>query len=593
MDKCIIFGASSTGRVAKEMLETKYDVIGFADNSEKKWGEVFSDKEILNPQELTNYKNIEIIIASVYYSQIYTQLKNMGLNNIKVFYYLGNATFGDGKEYILYEIENNNLFTKCIYDEEEIKKIVDNYSYNYDDCNIKIKQNIGNKNKISHRKILICAYIFPPLGGAGVQRTVKFVKYLRNFGYEPVVLTVGKNDGKVCYDYSLIDEIEDDIQIITIDNDIYIPEALSIAAQQEVYNLYCGIMENKNWIDEFINVVSKTDSRLVPDEKVIWVNECLKKIDELMDFDNIDLIYTSASPFSSFILGFYLKKRYNIPWVMDYRDAWVGSDYYVEHYYSGQSASIELQRKLEEKLLYASDGIIMAAGNFIDQYKQKYKLQNKKMIEITNGYDEEDFKDIVGDFEKNKKFTLCYNGSVYGDRSPVVVLEAINTLIENGKIDSKKIQWIFNGSIDRFWKQKLQESDKYNIIIENGYLPHAKSIKNAMSSDLLILLGLYDGGSKFGYTGKLFEYLRMGKFILGLSSKDGVYDCLFQKMRCGKNCEYDDKDGIKDIIFERYNKWEKSESDLKLDIVWDEVNKYSRYNLTKKLVHFFNDLLVN
>ena len=221
MKKCIIFGASRTGSVAKEMLEKEYEIIAFSDNSEKKWGQEFCEKRIINPIEIKKYKEISIIIASVYYAQIFIQLKEMGIEDIQVFYYRGNAIFKDGKDYILYKLSEVKVFSKCKFDEKNITKIRENYFYNYD-----LEEKENNKNKKQsikeRKKVLICAYIFPPLGGAGVQRSVKFVKYLRNFGYEPVVLTVGKNDGKIGYDYSLLDEIDDDIEIIRVDTDIFI-----------------------------------------------------------------------------------------------------------------------------------------------------------------------------------------------------------------------------------------------------------------------------------------------------------------------------------------------------------------------------------
>ena len=589
MKKCIIFGASRTGSVAKEMLEKEYEIIAFSDNSEKKWGQEFCEKRIINPIEIKKYKEISIIIASVYYAQIFIQLKEMGIEDIQVFYYRGNAIFKDGKDYILYKLSEVKVFSKCKFDEKNITKIRENYFYNYD-----LEEKENNKNKKQsikeRKKVLICAYIFPPLGGAGVQRSVKFVKYLRNFGYEPVVLTVGKNDGKIGYDYSLLDEIDDDIEIIRVDTDIFIPEALTLEEQQEVFNLYCGVVQNSQWITDYLEDVFIKDSRLIPDEKIIWVNNCLKKIDSFVDFKEIDIIYTSGNPFSSYILGFYLSKKHEIPWVQDYRDAWVGCDYYVEHYYSDQKVSIDIQQKLEKELVKESDGIVVAASFFINEYVKKYGVDSKKFIEITNGYDEDDFSNINVEEKKNDKFTLCYNGSIYGDRSPIIIIECINELIEEGEINQRDIAWIFNGAIDQFWENELAQKDKYNIIVNNGYMEHLKSIEISMNSDLLILLGLHDDGSKFGYTGKVFEYLRMQKYILGLSTPGGIYDEIFSKTNAGVNCDYNDKQGIKKIIKQRYILW-KEIGCVKTETAWQEIHKYSRKQLTKQLANYFDKII--
>lgn len=267
--KCIIFGASKTGSVAYRLLKKHYEVIGFADNNPQKWGQLFCEKEVFNPNALAAVEDIEIIIASVYYASIYKQLKEQGNSRIRVFFYKGSAGDGNSDEYELYQL-SDMLFHGCKFDRECAEKTEKDFSYNYP-LHEKTENNLWKKT--DRRKVLFCAYIFPPIG-RGVQRSLKFVKYLREYGYEPVVLTVGENDGKLSIDETQLCELPEDIYVIRIDNKVFLHEMLSLEDQRSIFNLYCGVTKSEKWINEYCDLISNTDARLIPDNRIIWVNEC-------------------------------------------------------------------------------------------------------------------------------------------------------------------------------------------------------------------------------------------------------------------------------------------------------------------------------
>ena len=575
--KCIIFGAGKRGNVAYRLLKMEYEVIGFADNDAKKWGEFFCEKLIYNPDELKQIKNVEIIIATVYYSSIYTQLKKMGIINVSVFLHMGSAIDDVGDKYKLCQLPNKPLFSGCKFDRKKAEEIEKDFTRNYSLGQRKEGNALDIKEK---RKVLFCAYIFPPLGGGGVQRSLKFVKYLRKFGYEPVVLTVGKNDGSVIEDNSMLAELEDDIKVIRIDYNIFLPELMSKEEQQEIFNLYMGVMQSENWINEY-----QQYTRLVPDDKIVWVNQCLKEIESIIDLKDIDIVFTTGNPFSSFFLGYYIKKKYGMKWVMDYRDPWMCNDYYIENFYKSVKDTVELQRQLENKLVSLCDCIV-GASDLKEDFVKKYNIESDKFVEITNGYDEDDFKDIKIEEVGNASFTLCYNGRIYGNRNPVFLLRIINRLIEEKKIDSGKIQWNFNGGIEGRWKELLKQEDLYNIIHYNGSLSHKESIVSAINADLLILFGEEGMGTIIVYTGKLFEYLRMKKPILSFSAKGGVLDKVFQQTNSGRNFEYKDELGIREYILSIYDAWNNKTKVLRPKE--EEIKKYDREYLTCQLSRVFD-----
>lgn len=582
-EKCIIFGASQYGHKAYQILNEIYEIIGFADNDSEKWGKEFCEKRIFKPDELIDMENIHIIIASQYYSEINSQLCNMGIKNKKVFYYCGSIQHDVGdKEYRLYSLSDKKIFEDCILDKEKIRKISKNFSENYES-----EQNMDRK------KVLFCAYIFPPLAGSGVQRSLKFVKYLKKFGYEPVVLTVGEHNHEFEEDIDLLDEIKD-IQVIRIDYTKFLPEVLSEEEQQEIFNLYAGVVQSEEWINNYMEILRRKNNwKLIPDNKICWVNECLKQIESRLDLSEFDIVYTTGAPFSNYILGYYLKRKYNMKWVQDYRDPWAANDYYIEHYYQNDSSTMNLQQQLEKELIKESDAIIVAAKAYVEDFVQKYGVSREKITEITNGYDEEDFQNIKVSEVKNDKFTLCFNGSLYGDRTPINLLMVINHLIEENILNKEEVVWVFNGTIEKKWRKELEQKDKYNVIRYNGYLNHSESIKEAVKADVLVLYGLegrgVQNGVSAGYPGKVFEYIRMKRKILCFSSKGSILEELLIKTRTGQNFDYDDFEGITQFITDNYNEWKNGNNVVVGNE--QEIQKYSREHTTKMLMDIFEKIL--
>ena len=585
---CIIFGASQSGKTAYRLLEKKYNIIGFADNDKEKWNQFMCGVPIINQSELSSLESVEIIIASIYYREIYQQLINMGLNDIRIFYFLGNSASDIGEEFQLYNISNNKIFDRVNIDWNTIEAIQKDFRKNYverkDDVQEEFVQTI-------RKRILFCAYIFPPLGGSGVQRSLKFVKYLREYGYEPIVLTAGKDDGKQGYDEELLQELPDDISIIRIDEEMFLPECLSSTEQQEIWNLYAGIVESEEWCDLYYRVLNscKSGSGLIPDNKIIWVNRCLRSIEKYIDLNTIDIVYTTGNPFSTYILGYYLKKKYGMKWVQDYRDPWIANQYYLDHYCNLSKEMEKLQEYLEKRIVETSDAIIVVAEALICDYIKKYNLTEKKLYTITNGYDEKDFENIRYNQKKNNRFQLCYNGTIYIDRNPLNVLSNINDLIDEGHILKEEIRWIFNGTIQHGWKQRINDLDKYNIVQYNGYLGHKESIESAINSDMLVIFGAEGEGSKIVYTGKIFEYIRMKKPIISFSTKGGVLDKILKETLSGENFEYNDDENIKKYILKYYNEWKNA--DNKFVVNETEIKRYSREYTTKLLAKVFRVVL--
>lgn len=583
--KCIIFGASKGGRNAYSVLSRDFEVLGFSDNNDAKWGTEFCGKMVIEPSKLKEL-GCEVIIASVYYAAINEQLILLGLKNISVFYCLGNPGKENTVTYKLYRLPKNRLFALCKADEKLWKKIGCNFSLNYAGRDSKYGR--CEVKETERKYVLFCAYIFPPLGGSGVQRSLKFVKYLRNFGYEPIVLTVGQNDQKIPYDNSLLDEIPEGITVIRIDQDVFLPEMLSAEKQLEIFNLYGGVVQSVEWMEEYRRSREKYGTRLIPDSQMIWVNECLRNIEDIVDLKKIDVVYTTGNPYSTYFLGYYLKGKYGMKWVQDYRDPWMTNKYYLDNYHKDWEKTRVQQKILEKCLTDQADAIVTVAQGLAREYEKEYGIPLDKVFAVVNGYDESDFAGISRGSQL-EKFTLCYNGTLYVDEDPTRLLMAINNLISENKIDSSRIQWIFNGEVEKRWKDSMDAMDQFHIVQYNGYLPHARSIQIAMDSNLLIVFGAKGEGSEDIYAGKVFEYIRMGVPILSFSLESGAIGQLLSETNTGKNVDYDNVAEMAEYLLQLYQAWENGQALLQSD--WKAINKYSRENLTRKLAKIFDRLL--
>lgn len=440
------------------------------------------------------------------------------------------------------------------------------------------------------RRVLIIAYYFPPLGWSGVQRTLKFVKYLRNFDWEPIVVTVGKTKFSIL-DESLNEEIPTDINVIRID-DVVLKDVTDAMKKQM-----------KEYIDSSINLISDEDLKqiyekeiekkfselrdllLIPDGNAIWANNVIKIIKNKIDFNEIDVVYTTSAPYSAHIIGDYIKKKYNIPWIADFRDQWINNPYID---YDKNSLRYKIEKNMEKSIVLNCNRLITVTPIITENYISTYKIEKNKVITITNGYDEEDFKNI--NFRKeNNKFTIVHNGSFYLKINPYTVAKVIKKLLENESVDPEKIEIILNGNNDCNIINKFKEiMGQYSSIITiNGYLSHEESLIKSSNADLLLLICGEEESSKQVYTGKVFEYLRLRKPVLSISPKGSLVEKLLDETECGINAEYNDIETIEEILLKYYNNWLKG-NEIKVGA--KNIEEYERKELTKKLVEIFNEV---
>jgi glycosyltransferase involved in cell wall biosynthesis len=393
-------------------------------------------------------------------------------------------------------------------------------------------------------KVLIITYYWPPSGGAGVQRWLKFSKYLPQFGWEPVILTVDpKYAAYPATDTSLETDIPEGIKVCrTKATDwfrIYGNDKSKVPSAGFAVNMDNSL---KGKISRFIR-----GNFFIPDPRKGWNKFAFRKATELIEKDDIKHVITTSPPHSTQLIGLKLKKKFpGIKWIADLRDPWTDIYYYNLFYPSCISKRIDLN--YERSVLKNAD-IITTVGPSLGKYFElKVPGIGNKIKIIHNGYDEADFENVKA--EACDRFTISYTGTI-SESYPV---EGFAKAIQAVKSKGNDILLKFTGLISEKYKEYF-----ISVIGENNlefipYSDHKTAIRQMLSSSIQLLVITRHPGNKSILTGKLFEYIASGKPVLCLGPVDGDAAQLLESTGYGKCFEYDDKEGISDFILNCINK---------------------------------------
>ena len=394
------------------------------------------------------------------------------------------------------------------------------------------------------KKVLIISYYFPPSGGPGVQRVLKFVKYLPEFGWEPIVLTVKDGDFPA-RDESLLDEIPKDTKVYR--THIFEP-----------YDYYRKLTGKSKTDAIDVNNINKEAKRkfsdrlaefiratfFIPDARRYWRKYAVREGKKIIDTEKPDLIFSSSPPYTCALIAMELKKyskrKYggDIKWISDFRDAW--TDYLTTPKRWFLPAAID--RKYERTTLDYADAVTIVASGMKDDFDRKYpEISAKtKYVLLRNGYDSDDYKHLPpslspperGRISGNDKLTIVYTGSMYGKRNPYYLLDNVNELVKDGKIDKNKIHFIFVGRMGGDIKDYINSSALKNSIETIPYVTHTESINFLMKADAMLLLIDEDKYSKMILSGKVFEYLGAaqltGKPVFAIAGEGEAKDLILE-----------------------------------------------------------------
>lgn len=414
-------------------------------------------------------------------------------------------------------------------------------------------------NRDGSRRALLIAFYFPPIGGAGVQRPLKFAKYLPEFGWDVSVLTVDADKSSV----------RDESFARDIDERLTIDRAPMVGASFP-YSLFvkAGLKTLPSLIDQWL---------FVPDNKIGWLIFALERAATIVESRKIDIIWTTSPPFSSHLIGWMVKKMTGVKWVADFRTEWSTGPY--RHFPTPLHRL--LHRSMERMVVNSADAVVTLSPPHTDIYREADRHCRSKYHTIENGYDEEDMSGPVA--EKPPKFRIMYTGATYQYQNPWTFLDAVGEIVRRRLIPDDRWEIVFVGNLWEARERILAAAP--NIRIE-PYLPHKDICRYQRQSHLLF----FELGAPLTrhLPGKIYEYMRSGTPVLAIAPVESIAAERIKRSQTGSVVPPGDVAAVRDAIVDYYKAWEMGESPHSPEM--SEIAQFERRHLTGMLARIFDKL---
>lgn len=442
------------------------------------------------------------------------------------------------------------------------------------------------------KRVLIITYYWPPTGGAGVQRWLKFVKYLRDFGWEPVVYTP-LNPESPDEDESLLKDIPQDVEVMK--TEIWEP-----------YNLYRRFTGAKK--TDKINPAFHTDKKkvsfkqsfgvwvrgnfMIPDPRKFWIKPSVRFLQqwvkqEVLNGNRVDAIVSSGPPHSMHLIGMGLHRKTNIPWIADFRDPWTNLDFYDELKLSAWAD--RKHRRLERKVLEQANVVLSVGKTMNGQFADMMRAwgNTKDLVKfkvIANGYDESDV--YKGAVDADKKFSIAHIGTMSHARNPEVLWKALKRLSEENADFSNDLEIKLVGKVDGSVAESVRGYGLGHALNLVPYMPHHEVVKVQQQARLLLLVLNNTRTAKGILTGKFFEYMSAKRPVLAVGPVDGDAAEILREANAGTIAGYSDDELMYAQVKDFYAKYKAGN----LEVSSSGIEKYSRRELTRQLADVLNSL---
>ena len=436
------------------------------------------------------------------------------------------------------------------------------------------------------KRVLFISYYFPPSGGPGVQRVLKFVKYLPDFGWQPTVLTVRADHASYPdLDPTLEKEIPASVRVVKTRS--WDPYAFYARFQGKSKMEAVGVGfvkdEAEGWVQRLAKWVRA--NLFLPDARVGWVPFAWHAAKQMMQQEPFDVVITSGPPHSAHLVGRALKRRFGCRWVVDMRDPWTDISYYKE--LSHTTPALRIDAALERSVLAMADAAISVSDGVGDLLKAKAALQHYETV--PNGYDPADIPPADASINKREdRFVIAHVGTLTAQQHAPGLVQA---LVERSSADPAwraRLELRFVGHVDATILAALHEAGLGDAVRLVPYVPHADAIRHMREADLL-MVAVQDVQHNEGVTpAKMFEYLSIGTPMLGLAPPDGDLAAILRKTGGGAVFDHNDAAGIAEFIAEQTARVRKGEALPVVDA--DALHAYDRRVLTQRLAALFDDL---
>ena len=431
------------------------------------------------------------------------------------------------------------------------------------------------------KRVLIITYYWPPGGGAGVQRWLKFVKYLRDFGWEPVIYTP-ENPEYPETDHSLLRDVPENLEIWK-------------TPIREPYAAYKKVMGRKK--DEKINAAFLSEKKnnpvletlsvwirgnfFIPDARKFWIRPSVKYLAKRLQTNPPDLIISTGPPHSMHLIAKPLASALKIPWIADFRDPWTNIDFYRDLRLT--RSSDRRHHALERTVLQKADEVTVISDTMADDFR---KLWPRKYTVITNGYDAADLPPVQT-IVPDRKFTIAHIGTLVSTRNPLTLWEALQQLIAADDDFRNDLEIKLIGKVDYTVTESIRSLGLEPYVKRTAYLPHDEVVACQIASRVLLLIINNTPNARMILTGKFFEYLAAGRPILCLGPKGGDAARILSETRSGLLAGFGDAETMKKHVLTFYRQYQ---SGVPANPP-EGIEKYERRYLTGKLAALMDQMV--
>lgn len=412
--------------------------------------------------------------------------------------------------------------------------------------------------------MLIISYYWPPSGGPGVQRWLKFVKYLPEFNIEPI-LFIPKNANYPLLDKSLSDDVNKDLKVIQFP----ITEISGFLPKFKFLNsVRSGNISkphNQSLLQKIIFFIR--GNLFIPDMKIFWKSSSVNFLSDYLPKNNIDTIITTGPPHSVHLIGLELKRKLNINWISDFRDPWVKLNYLNRFHLLPFSRKSHIS--LRNKVLINSNAVIVTS----ERLKDLFSNITSNIYKITNGFDY-----IIKENNLDNKFSISHIGSLYPERNPKFLWDSLEELFEGSF--KKDLQINFIGNTSEKIKKELSRRKFHNHVRFYDYVDYNRALELMCSSQALLMIEVNDEESSYAIPGKLFDYLNSKRPIISIGPNISEVSEILNNTNSGRFFNYHDKRNLKLYINKLYKSYKNG-----TNIISDKskIDMFKRINLTKKL----------
>lgn len=425
------------------------------------------------------------------------------------------------------------------------------------------------------KKVLIITYYWPPAGGPGVQRWLKFVKYLGEFGIEPVVY-VPENPSYPLTDEGMLKEIPRDVRILK--RPIFEPYSLaSVFSKKGTKTMSRGLIREKEQSLTEKWMLWIRGNLFIPDARKYWVTPSVKYLKKVIGEEGIEVVITTGPPHSLHLIGLKLKKNLKVKWIADFRDPWTSIGYHNKLKLGKRAA--RKHKELEKEVLTVADVVLATSSTTAMEFNE---IAGREVEVITNGYD---LSDLSG-HPPAEKFCISHIGSLLTGRDPKILWEVLAEMAAVREDFKRDLHLKLVGAVSEDVLDSVRSAGLESFLEVQGYVSHTEALVLQKEARVLLLIEINSPLTRGIIPGKLFEYMASGRPVIAIGPEEWEAGSMVEDSKVGRVFTYNDKEALKTALTAMYEAYLRGQ----LQPENTAIEKYSRKNLTGKLAKIIMDL---